>query len=47
MSDIVDDLTVDYIRETLAPSTPLLMEMEKYAKENHVPIIHKECKALQ
>jgi predicted O-methyltransferase YrrM len=42
MSNIVNNLVEDYIRDTLKSSEGLLKELEIYAKENNVPIIHKE-----
>ena len=42
MSNIVDGLVEDYIRNTLKDKEGLLKELEEYAKENNVPIIHKE-----
>ncbi len=42
MSNIVNDLVEEYIRETLAEKDGLLKELEDYAHENSVPIIHKE-----
>ena len=46
MSNIVNDKVENYIRETLRPSQGLLRELELYAKENSVPIIHKEVADL-
>ncbi|MEG0249926.1 MAG: O-methyltransferase [Peptostreptococcus sp.] len=46
MSNIVNDVVEDYIRGTLAENTGQIKEMEKYAKENSVPIIHKEVSEL-
>lgn len=42
MSNIVDDLVEDYIRNTLSDKEGLLKELEEYAKEYNVPIVHKE-----
>lgn len=42
MSNIVNELVEDYIRITLKESKPFLKELEEYANENLVPIIHKE-----
>ena len=46
MSNIVNDLVEEYIRETLAEKDGLLKELEDYAHENSVPIIHKEVSDL-
>lgn len=46
MSNIVYDVVEDYIRETLKPNTGQIREMELYAEENSVPIIHKEVAEL-
>ena len=46
MSNIVNDLVEDYIRKTLKMNNGLLEEMEKYAEDNSVPIIHKEVSEL-
>ena len=46
MSNIVYDVVEDYIRETLEPNTGQIREMEIYAAENSVPIIHKEVAEL-
>ncbi|WP_455104382.1 O-methyltransferase [Peptostreptococcus sp.] len=46
MSNIVNDKVENYIRETLKPSQGLLRELELYAEENSVPIIHKEVADL-
>ena len=46
MSNIVYDVVEDYIRETLEPNTGQIREMEIYAEENSVPIIHKEVAEL-
>ena len=42
MSNIVNDLVEEYIRETLVDTKGLLKELEDYAHKNNVPIIHKE-----
>lgn len=42
MSNIVYDYIEDYIRGLLPESLGLIREMEKYAAENHVPIIQPE-----
>ena len=42
MSNIVNNLVEDYIRETLEDTQGLLRELEIYADENMVPIVHKE-----
>lgn len=42
MSNIVNEKVEDYIRKTLKENTGLLKELEDYAHENSVPIIHKE-----
>lgn len=46
MSNIVNDLVKDYIRNILKENKSLILEMEEYAKENSVPIIHKEVAEL-
>ena len=46
MSNIVDNLVEQYIRKTLVKSTDLLEELENYASENNVPIVHKEVAEL-
>ncbi len=46
MSKIVYDVVEDYIRETLEESKGQIRQMEVYAKENSVPIIHKEVAQL-
>ncbi|WP_101773005.1 O-methyltransferase [Peptostreptococcus faecalis] len=42
MDHIVNELVKEYINNTLKPSCGMLKEMEIYAQENEVPIIHKE-----
>lgn len=42
MSNIVYDYIEDYIRGLIPQDDELLKNMEEYAKENHVPIIHPE-----
>jgi O-methyltransferase len=46
VSNIVNDKVENYIRETLKPSQGLLRDLEIYAEENSVPIIHKEVADL-
>lgn len=46
MSNIVNDLVEDYIRKTLKTNNGILEDMEIYAEENSVPIIHKEVSEL-
>ena len=46
MSNIVNDLVEDYIRVTLKEKEGLLKDLEIYAEENSVPIIHKEVSDL-
>ncbi|MCH1960940.1 O-methyltransferase [Romboutsia hominis] len=46
MSNIVNELVQDYIRNTLKDKEGLLKELEDYAHENNVPIIHKEVSEL-
>ncbi|GAA3651230.1 O-methyltransferase [Asaccharospora irregularis] len=46
MSNIVNDLVEGYIRDTLKEKEGLLKDMEIYAEENNVPIIHKEVSEL-
>lgn len=46
MSNIVLPFIEEYIRNTLPNNTGLLGEMELYAKENYVPIVHKEVGVL-
>ena len=40
--DIIFDYVTDYINNTLGQSDELLAELEKYADENHVPIVTKD-----
>lgn len=40
------DYITEYIRDTIAPNKGLLLELESYAKENHVPIIQPEVAKL-
>ena len=42
MSGITQDYIEEYIRNLIKESDKELLTMEEYAKENHVPIIHKE-----
>lgn len=42
MSNIVNNLVEEYIRKTLEKSTGIIRDMEIYAEQNSVPIIHKE-----
>jgi predicted O-methyltransferase YrrM len=42
MSNIVNELVQDYIRNTLQDKEGLLKELEDYAAEHKVPIVHKE-----
>ncbi|PRR77016.1 putative O-methyltransferase [Clostridium liquoris] len=42
MSGITYDYMEEYIRGLIKESNPILTELEEYAYENHVPIIHKE-----
>lgn len=46
MSNIVNNLVEDYIRNTLKDKSGLLKELEQYAAENGVPIVHKEVSDL-
>ena len=46
MSNITNPIVEDYIRELLPEHQGLLKEMELYAIENKVPIVHKEVAAL-
>ena len=46
MSNLVNDKVENYIRETVKPSQGLLRDLELYAEENSVPIIHKEVADL-
>lgn len=46
MSNIVNDLVEEYVRKTLKPNDGHILEMEEYARENEVPIIHKEVAEL-
>ena len=46
MSNIVNNLVEDYIRNTLPEKGGLLKELEIYAEENNVPIVHKEVSDL-
>ncbi|MCT4565370.1 MAG: O-methyltransferase [Maledivibacter sp.] len=42
MSNIVDKLVEEYIREILPQNKGLLKELEEFAEKNNVPIIHPE-----
>ena len=46
MSNIVNNLVEEYIRTTLKGKEGLLRELEVYAEENNVPIVHKEVSDL-
>ena len=46
MSNIVNDVVEDYIRHTLKDADGLLKELEVFAEENSVPIVHKEVSDL-
>lgn len=46
MSNITNEFVETYIRELLPESKGLFKEMEIYAEENHVPIVHKEVASL-
>lgn len=46
LSNITNPIVEDYIRELLPEHKGLLREMELYAIENKVPIVHKEVAAL-
>ncbi|MEJ8553666.1 O-methyltransferase [Tepidibacter sp. Z1-5] len=46
MSNIVDEFVEEYIRNTLKESEAFLKELEDYASENLVPIVHKEVAEL-
>jgi len=46
LSNIVNDVVEDYIRHTLKDAEGLLKELEIYAEENSVPIVHKEVSDL-
>lgn len=46
MSNITLPFVEEYIREILPTNKGLLGEMELYAEENHVPIVHKEVGVL-
>ena len=46
MSNIVDNRVEDYIRNTLKETEGLLSELEVYAAEHNVPIVHKEVADL-
>ena len=46
MSNIVNNLVEEYIRNTLKDKEGLLRELEIYAHENNVPIVHKEVSDL-
>lgn len=46
LSNITLPFIEEYIRETLPSNVGLLREMEIYAQENHVPIVHKEVGVL-
>lgn len=40
------DYINNYIRNTIKPGTGILEELEAYARDNHVPIVHPEVAAL-
>lgn len=46
MSAILNPSVEKYIKNILSDNTGILYSMEEYARENHVPIIHKEVAAL-
>lgn len=46
MSNIVNNLVEEYIRTTLKDKEGLLRELEIYAEQNNVPIVHKEVSDL-
>jgi predicted O-methyltransferase YrrM len=46
LNNIVNEAVESYIREILPKNAGLLEEMETYAEENHVPIIHPEVAKL-
>lgn len=46
MSNIVNESVENYIRNTLKETDGLLKELEDYAQENSVPIVHKEVADL-
>ncbi len=46
MSNITNEFVERYIRELLPQEEGLFKDMEDYAEEHHVPIVHKEVAAL-
>ncbi|SDK52927.1 O-methyltransferase [Natronincola ferrireducens] len=46
MSNITEEYVEEYIRELLPEDKGLLKEIQHYAIENHIPIVHKEVAAL-
>lgn len=42
MSNIAQDFVEEYIRKTIRPSQGILRDMENYAAENNIPVIHPE-----
>lgn len=46
MSNIVNDSVEEYIRNIMRKRHGLIAELENYAEENNVPIIHKEVSQL-
>lgn len=46
LSNIVNDQVEEYIRNTLKKSPKFLFELENFADENKVPIVHKEVAEL-
>ncbi len=42
MSNIIESYVEDYIRKVIPKNEGLLLEMEEYASQNHVPIVHPE-----
>ena len=46
MSNINHDYIEDYLRSLIHEEDSMLLELESYARDNHVPIIHPEVKQL-
>lgn len=46
MSNIVNEHVENYLRSLVNEQEDYFLDLEHYAEENHVPIIHKEVKSL-
>lgn len=45
-NNITYEFISDYIKETVMPEDSFLLEMETYARENHIPVIQREAGRL-